>query len=161
MTEWLTYLLTDLRTYIRTYLLTDWLTDLLTYLLTYLLTDWLTDWLTYLLIDWLTDWLTDLLTDWQTDLLTGVFWGTPLVLKPHLSFCPSPHSVDLKWSLCVITSNEQKNFTALRGIHLSKVSQKNLRKNLVRAIRFFTHKADARRRSRRGTVHLSSKEQVD
>lgn len=56
---------------------------------------------------------------------TSVFWGTPLVLKPHLSFCPSPHSVDLKWSLChrVITSNEQRNGTAFRGIHLSKALQ--------------------------------------
>ena len=120
----MTYLLTDLRTYIRTYWLTDRLTNLITYLLTYLLTDWLTDWLIYLLTYLLTDWLTDLLTDWQTELLTGVFWGTPLVLKPHLSFCPSPHSVDLKWSLCVITSNERKNCTAFRGTHLSNVSQK-------------------------------------
>ena len=43
----------------------------------------------------------------------------------------------------------------------AKFRKKTLRKNLVRAIRSFTHKADARRRSRRGTVHLSSKEQVD
>ena len=84
------------------------------------------------------------------------------MLKPHLSFCPSPHSVDLKWSLCVITSNEQKKCTAFRGIHLSKVlPKKNLPKSLLRAIRVFTQKADARHRSRRGTVHLSSKGQVD
>ena len=84
------------------------------------------------------------------------------MLKPHLSFCPSPHSVDLKWSLCVITSNERKNCTAFTGIHLSKASQKKLsEKNLVRAIRFFKQEAVARRRSRLGIVHLSSKGQVD
>ena len=65
----------------------------------------------------------------------------------------------------VVTCNyikRAKKLYCLQGNSFKQsFAKKTLRKDLVRVIRVFTHKAVARRRSRLGTVHLSSKGQVD
>ena len=67
------------------------------------------------------------------------------MLKPHLSFCPSPHSVDLKWSLRVIKSNEPKKLYCLQGNSFKQSFAKKPPKKprLGNTFNFFTHEAVA------------------